>query len=151
MKILVDRKYKMKTYTISNVYVDGVKICDAIEDTDRGLTQDMSISSIQSHKTYGQTAIPSGTYKVTLNVISPKYSKVPFYIQVCNGKVPKLLDVPGYEGVLIHTGNTEKDSLGCIIVGYNTQKGIVTQSREAFKKLYSILSQAKDDIFITIL
>ena len=46
MKILVDRKYKMKTYTISNVYVDGVKICDAIEDTDRGLTQDMSISSI---------------------------------------------------------------------------------------------------------
>lgn len=151
MKILVDRKYKMKTYTISNIYVDGVKICDAIEDTDRGLTQDMPISSIQSHKTYGQTAIPSGTYKVTLNVISPKYSKVPFYIQVCKGKVPRLLDVPGYEGVLIHTGNTEKDSLGCIIVGYNTQKGIVTQSREAFKKLYSILSEAKDDIFITIL
>lgn len=151
MKILVDRKYKMKTYTISNVYVDGVKICDAIEDTDRGLTQDMSISSIQSHKIYGQTAIPSGTYKVTLNVISPKYSKVPFYIQVCKGKVPRLLDVPGYDGVLIHTGNTEKDSLGCIIIGYNTQKGMVTQSREAFKKLYSILSQAKDDIFITIL
>lgn len=151
MKILVDRKYKMKTYTISNVYVDGVKICDAIEDTDRGLTQDMPISSIQSHKIYGQTAIPSGTYKVTLNVISPKYSKVPFYIQVCKGKVPRLLDVPGYDGVLIHTGNTEKDSLGCIIVGYNTQKGMVTQSRDAFKKLYSILSQAKDDIFITIL
>ena len=151
MKILVDRKYKMKTYTISNVYVDGVKICDAIEDTDRGLTQDMSISSIQLHKIYGYTAIPSGTYKVTLNVISPKYSKVPFYIQVCKGKVPRLLDVPGYDGVLIHTGNTEKDSLGCIIIGYNTQKGMVTQSREAFKKLYSILSQAKDDIFITIL
>lgn len=151
MEILVDRKYKMKTYTISNVYVDGVKICDAIEDTDRGLTQDMPISSIQSHKIYGQTAIPSGTYKVTLDVISPKYSKVPFYIQICKGKVPRLLDVPGYDGVLIHTGNTGKDSLGCIIVGYNTQKGMVTQSREAFKKLYSILSQTKDDIFITIL
>lgn len=68
----------------------------------------------------------------------------------CQGKLPRLLDVPGYEGVLIHIGNTPEDTDGCLLVGYNKVKGQVIDSTKAFKELYSILSSAKDEIEITI-
>ena len=74
MQIISERIAKRSTYTISNMYIDGVKFCNVLEDTDRGLTQDMSIEDIQKAKVYGKTAIPTGTYKVTLDIVSPKFS-----------------------------------------------------------------------------
>lgn len=59
-------------------------------------------------KIKGDTAIPTGIYNITLTVTSSKYSnfnKYP-YAKFCNGKMPRLLNVPGYEGILIHAGNT---------------------------------------------
>lgn len=151
MKLELKRFAKKPTYTIGRLYIDGVQFCNTLEDTDRGLTQNMSLEEIKNKKIYGKTAIPTGTYEITLNVVSPKYSKSPFMQQYANGaRVPRLLKVPGYEGVLIHTGNTAADSAGCILVGINDKVGKITQSKETFKKLYKKLLTAKDKIVINI-
>lgn len=148
MEILVNRKYKKSDYTIGNLYINGVFFCNTLEDTDRGLKQNDSIGIIESIKVYGKTAIPIGTYKITLDIISPKYSRQPKYSKI-HGKLPRLLDVPGFEGVLIHIGNTAKDSHGCILVGHNTTKGKVLNSADTFFKLYDKLKTEKN-ITITI-
>lgn len=151
MKILLKRIAKKATYTIGKIYVDEQYICDCIEDKDRGLKQSMTLEQINKLKVFGQTAIPTGEYKVTLNVISPKYSKSTWYKQNANGaRVPRILNVKGFDGVLIHTGNTAADSQGCIIVGVNDKVGMVSKSKETFKKLYQILQSSKDDITLTI-
>lgn len=144
MNILVNRIAKRETYTIGKLYVDGKYICDTIEDKDRGLTNTASIAEIAKKKVKHQTAIPTGTYTVTLKVKSPKYSTKPYFVNYCGAYMPRLLNVPGFEGVLIHTGNTADDSSGCIIVGYNTQVGKVLNSKKAFEVLYPILKNASD-------
>lgn len=154
MKLLLERKYKKDTYTIGKLYIDGAYFCDTIEDKDRGLKSTMSIAEIKKIKKPSITAIPTGTYTVTMNVISPKYSKVDWYVKNCNGaRMPRLLNVNGYDGVLIHTGNSAQDSDGCILVGKNDVVGKVTKSKEYFIQLYSKLSQANkkgESISITI-
>lgn len=141
MKLELKRIFRGPKYTIGKLYVDNQYVCDTLEDTDRGLKQTDSLSSIQKKKVYGQTAIPTGTYGITLNVISPKF-KDRSWAKFCNGKLPRLLNVPGYDGVLIHVGNKPEDTLGCILVGYNKIKGQLINSTEAFKKLYSILDKS---------
>ena len=151
MKLTLKRIAKKETYTIGNLYIDGKWFANTIEDKDRGLKQSMSLSEIKNIKVKTETAIPMGTYTITLNVISPKMSKQAFYQKNANGgRVPRLLNVPGYDGVLIHVGNKATQSAGCILVGLNTVKGMVTNSKETFTKLYKILQSAKDKITITI-
>lgn len=144
MKILVKRVAKKEKYTIGKMYVDDVYVCDTIEDKDRDLTLNTPLNDIKKKKVYGQTAIPSGTYNVTLDVVSTKFVQKPYFKELCGGKLPRLMNVPGFDGVLIHTGNDEDDSYGCIIVGYNKVKGKVIESRKAFEKLYPILKQASN-------
>lgn len=150
MKILVDRKYKKDLYTISNLYIDDKYFCNTIEDTDRGLTQTTSLAEIKKNKIPSKTAIPSGIYKVTLDIVSPKYSKNSYYQSICKSKLPRLLNVPGFDGILIHCGNTEKDSAGCLIVGENKVKGKVINSKATFEKLYKELLKDKNNITIEI-
>lgn len=149
MKVLVKEVASRDLYTISKLFVNGSYLCDVLQDTNRGLTQSMSLEEINEIKVKGKTAIPKGTYQVTLNVVSPRFSKKAQYA-FCQGKLPRLINVPGYEGVLIHIGNTPEDTDGCLLVGYNKVKGQVIDSTKAFKELYSILSSAKDEIEITI-
>lgn len=143
MEILVDRKWKKQSYTIGNLIIDDEWFCNVLEDTDRGLDDQMPESKIKELKKPSITAIPRGTYEITLDVISPKFSKVSFYKEVCNGKLPRLLNVKGFEGILIHAGNTDKDSEGCLLVGVNLKKGKVLNSRETFKKLYKLLKDRR--------
>lgn len=143
MELIVDRKWKKQSYTISNLTIDGKWFCNVLEDADRGLDDSMSIAKIRELKKPSITAIPKGTYEITLDVISPKYCTNSFYKQVCNGKVPRLLNVKGFEGILIHAGNTDKDSAGCLLVGINLERGKVLKSQETFRKLYKMLSEAK--------
>lgn len=153
MKILLKRIAKRNTYTIGKLYINGEYFCDTVEDKDRGLKQSMSLNQIRTTKVMLQTAIPCGTYEITMNTISPKYSKVKWYVDKCGARVPRLLNVPGFDGVLIHTGNTANDSSGCIIVGRNTVVGKVTESKQTFEKLYPKLKEAsnnKERITITI-
>lgn len=148
MKLLLKRIAKKDKYTIGDLYIDGKWFSNTLEDTDRGLTQDMSLEEIKKIKVYGKTAIPTGIYRVRMDVTSQKF-KNRSWAKPYNGKLPRLVNVPGYEGVLIHVGNSDSDSLGCILVGKNTIKGKVTDSINTFKVLMNKL-QGQDDITLTI-
>ena len=152
MELLLKRIAKKQNYTIGNLYINGQWFSNTLEDTDRGLTSSMTVDQIAKIKVYGKTAIPTGTYKINMNVVSPKFSKYTFYKNVCNGKLPRLMNVPGFDGILIHVGEGKeghKLTSGCILVGNNTIVGGLTNSRETFKKLYQELKKSKD-ITITI-
>ena len=135
IKLLVERTYKCDTYTIGHMYVNGKYLCDTIEDTDRGLNNDMRDYEITKAKVYGKTAIPTGEYTVVMTYQSPRFSKKEYYKKLCNGYLPRLVNVRGFSGVLIHVGNNPDDTLGCILVGYNKVKGMVIDSKKAFEKL----------------
>lgn len=142
MKLTIKRTITRNSYTLGKLYVDGVYFCDTLEDKDRGLTQNMSIEQIKSMKIPGETAIPKGTYRVTLDVVSPKFSKYPFYMQTCEGKLPRLIDVKGYEGVLIHVADGPKrDSLlqGCIGIGNLSAEEYLVNGKKVFVELYNKL------------
>lgn len=144
MKIKLRRIFRGTNYTIGKLYVNDEWICDTLEDPDRGLDYRQPLSYIKSKKVPGKTAIPTGIYRVTLDVKSPKFGSKAFYKEVCEGYLPRLMGVPGYEGVLIHVGNTTDDTEGCILVGYNKVKGQVIDSRNAFIKLWNnFLKKAK--------
>lgn len=146
MELKLFRTHKKENYTIGTLYVDNKKFCDTLEDKDRGLHQNMSLSTINSLKVYKETAIPVGTYEITLDVVSPKFSTYSFYQEVCKGKLPRLLNVPGFEGILIHVADGIKGAdllQGCIGVGENKIKGGLINGKETFKRLYSCLLEAK--------
>ena len=146
MELLVDRKWKKQSYTISNLFIDGKWFSNVLEDADRGLDNSMSEDLIRTLKKPSITAITRGTYEITLDVVSPKYSKVQFYKDVCNGKVPRLKNVKGFDGILIHVadGYRGPDLLeGCLGVGINTIKGGLTNGKETFKQLYKLLQDGK--------
>lgn len=148
-KVELRRIARKAAYTIGRLYVDGKYVCDTLEDKDRGLTQDDELSDIKAVKVKGQTAIPAGTYRVLLDVVSPRFGGKKFYQSVCGGCVPRLDRVPGFDGVLIHVGNTAEDTEGCILVGENKAVGKVVNSKEAFKRVWEAL-KGDERIYITI-
>lgn len=144
MELLLKRKYKAENYTIGDLYVDGRFFCHTIEDKVRPLPArcpdtPMGQACKCKEKEYARTAIPAGTYRITMER-SPRFKRV----------LPYLHDVPHFLGILIHSGNTEKDSAGCIIVGKNTVKGRVTESRKTSDTLNALLSK-EHAITITII
>lgn len=148
MKLLLKRIALRESYTIGKLYVDGTYFCDTCEDRVRDNNRDGDLDDIGEGKVYGQTAIPYGTYKVTMNVQSPKYSQRAAYAW-CRGYLPRLVDVPHFEGILIHSGNDATHSAGCILVGENKVRGQVINSMATLKRLVNILKGA-DNITITI-
>ena len=138
MKLALKRKFLGDKYTIGNLFIDGKFFCNTIEDTVRELPAvcpktPKGIACKCAGKVYAQTAIPAGTYKVTMEY-SPRFKRV----------LPYLHDVPHFIGILIHSGNDETASAGCLICGNNTIKGKVTDSRITCDKLNAILSKEKD-------
>lgn len=149
MKLLLKRIAKKSTYTIGKLYIDGSYFCDTLEDKDRGLSQEMSLSEIQKIKVKNETAIPVGTYDVTLNVVSPKF-KDRSWAKPYSGKIPRILGVKCFDGILIHpSGSNSKDTSGCILVGENKAVGKVLNSQTTFHKLMSKL-KSQSNITITI-
>lgn len=143
MVIRVERRWKKETYTIGRLFIDGVYFADTCEDKDRHLDQNMPLKKIQEVKVAAKTAIPTGTYNIRMDVVSPKYSLKPWYVKNCHGaKLPRLENVPGWSGVLIHAGNTAADSSGCLLVGKNDVVGMVTDSKNTFLKLYNRMYEA---------
>lgn len=145
LEILIDRRWKKSTYTIGRMYLDGEFFCNTLEDRDRGLTSEMSLIEINGRKVMHETAIPSGTYEVSLDYVSPKFSQYPYYMEVCGGRLPRLLDVKGFSGVLIHVGTNASHSSGCILVGNNTSIGQLSDGKKVFKELYKRLLDAKKE------
>ena len=156
MELKLIRKYRCSNYCIDKLYINNEYFSDALEDPDRGLTNTMSLEQIRKIKIKGNTCIPYGTYNVTLDVYSPKFVSKSYYKEVCNGKVPRLLNVKGFDGILIHVGdgpNGHKLTEGCILIGRNTIKGGLTEGKKYFQLLYNQMLEAKkrgEKIKITI-
>lgn len=142
MTLTLERRYKKQDYTIGILYVNGKFFCNTIEDTDRGLSDSDSIEQIRKKKVYAKTAIPTGRYKVSMNTVSPKFSRKEYYRKFCGGRLPRILNVKGFDGILIHRGVNASSTAGCIIVGRNTVKCAVTDSQECFEGLYKLLDEA---------
>ena len=104
MKLHLQRRYKGPNYTIGTLFLNGTYFCDTLEDVVRNLPAEAKIP--------GKTAIPAGTYKVILNR-SPKFQR----------ELPRLQNVPFFEGILIHKGNTPEHTEGCILVGEKQGQG----------------------------
>lgn len=152
IKLILNRIAKKDHYTIGKLYVNDTFICNTLEDKDRGLTQSMSLDEIKNKKVYGETAIPSGTYKVTTSVQSPRFKTKKFYQDVCNGYVPRILNVPGFDGILFHVGDgprAQNLTEGCILIGKNTVVGQLTNGKEIFKNFYNKIKDDKN-IILTI-
>lgn len=141
MELLLKRIAKRDTYTIGKLYIDGKYACDTLEDKDRGLKQDMPLEEIKKIKVFGETAIPTGKYQVAFTY-SPKYKRV----------MPLLLDVPGYQGIRIHSGNTQADTQGCLLLGENKVVGKVINSKATCNRIFPILKDAcsREKVYITI-
>ena len=134
MNLVIVRKYRKALYTIGKLYVDGVPFCDTLEDPDRGLSSIMSVEEISARKVYGDTAIPTGYYDVSMSFVSPKFANRS-WAWPYGGIVPRLVGVPGFEGILIHPGNTNADTMGCILPGQNNVKGRVNESTITYLRL----------------
>ena len=156
MELKLIRKYRCSNYCIDKLYINNEYFSDALEDPDRSLTDSMSLEEIQKIKIKGNTCIPYGTYNITLDVYSPKFGNKSYYKEVCNGKVPRLLNVKGFDGILIHVGdgpNGHRLTEGCILIGRNTIKGGLTEGKKYFQLLYNQMLEAKkrgEKIKITI-
>ena len=124
MKLKVERRFLGPDYTIGTLEVDGKYFCDTLEDRVRDLSREKKVP--------GETAIPAGRYDVVVN-ISPRFKR----------KLPRLLNVPGFEGILIHRGNTPGDTAGCILVGENKAKGRVINSTPYELRLTEMIERAQ--------
>ena len=120
MKLKVVREIKNDVCTIGSLFINDVFFCYTLEDKDRGLKQSDSLLFIQAKKIFGLTAIPSGFYKLTVNQ-SPKFKRM----------LPRILDIKGFSGVLLHRGNSANDSLGCILLGYKKGDNSIFESTKA--------------------
>lgn len=127
MKLLLERFEFTEKSTIGHLYKEvphpsgntGYEwLCYILEDKCR---QEFGQPFTAETKVYGQTAIPYGEYQIIINM-SPKYGKL----------MPRLLNVPFYDGILIHPGNKAEDTYGCLICGLSKGVDIVTNSRKAF-------------------
>ncbi len=127
MKLHLKRTFLGDKYTIGRLTIDDVYFCDTLEDVER----DVKIPK--------ETCIPRGTYKVVMD-FSTRFQEV----------MPHILDVPNFEGIRIHAGNTAADTEGCILLGTNSTPGMVTNSRVIFGLFYDRIKNVKNEITITI-
>ena len=127
MELKLIRRPSTDDYTEGELFADGRKICDTLEDVVRPM------------KLPGVTAIPAGRYEVVRNY-SPRFKKT----------MPMLLAVPGFEGVRIHSGNTAADTEGCILVGTKAGDGRLMNSRAMYEVVDRLIDRAGDMVFLTV-
>ena len=119
MKIEIKRMVFTDEATIGELSLDGKFFCFCLED------------SVRSKKIPGKTAIPAGTYEVIIT-----------YSNRFKRPMPLLVDVPGFSGIRIHQGNTEKDTDGCILLGKEKYVNQIGESRQAFDEFFPKLEES---------
>ena len=138
MKLTLKRIALRPTYTIGKLYIDDVYFCDTIEDTVRDINKNGKFDNGEK-KVHSKTAIPYGIYEIKWTY-SPRFKKY----------TPQLMNVPSFEGIRIHAGNTSADTEGCLILGENKQVGKVLNSRATINKFYQIIKEACSKGKVTI-
>ena len=116
MKLKLKRIFKGDKYTICHLYINNIYFCDTLEDRVVDIDRSGKFEG-EEKKIPGKSAIPYGEYEVILNR-SPKFGR----------ELPRLVDVPHFEGILIHRGNSSSDTSGCILVGENSTRGRLSNS-----------------------
>ena len=134
MKLKIKRIFKGDKYTIGHLYINNIYFCDTLEDKVRNLPKEP--------KVYGETAIPAGIYEIDMNTVSPKF-KNRSWAKKWGGIVPRLKNVPYFEGVLMHPLNKPEETYGCIGVGDNQVVGGLVNSTIQFNRLMLRLIDAK--------
>lgn len=155
MEIRVRRIALKDTYTIGKMYINGEYVCDVLEDKVRDVNKNGVFDNDET-KVVGRTAIPYGTYEITMDVKSTKFSDFEQYpwAKEYDGYLPRLTNVPLFVGVLLHVGNSDVDSSGCLLVGENKVVGKVINSTITFRRLmneyFLPAKQRSEKIYITI-
>lgn len=139
LQVFINRKYRKETYTIGQLFVNGKMLCNSMEDVDRHIFQGQPLADILRIKVKGQTAIPTGTYRLRVTD-SPKFKR----------ELIEVLDVPGFSGIRIHRGNTAADSEGCILPGVNNAVGRVSDSTKYELELTKMV-KANPEAYLTII
>jgi len=134
MKLRLKRIFKGEKYTIGHLYINNIYFCDTLEDKVRNLPKEP--------KVYGKTAIPAGIYEIDMNTVSPKF-KNRSWAKKWGGIVPRLKNVPYFEGVLMHPLNKPEETYGCVGVGDNQVVGGLVNSVIQFNRLMQRLIDAK--------
>jgi hypothetical protein len=127
MVIEIKRVSHTNRCTIGEVWVDGVFECYSLEDSVR----EVPLKPVSEWKIAGQTAIPAGTYDVVID-FSNRFHRL----------MPHILNVPGFTGVRIHSGNTDKDTEGCILIGQEKTSDYIGHSKAAFDTFFPQLQDA---------
>ena len=136
MNLHLQRTERGDRYTMGRLAIDGEPFCDTLEPTDRHLD---AITMRPEQKLYGQTAIPTGSYPVVLTY-SPRFKRT----------LPLLKNVPHFEGIRIHLGNSATDTSGCILVGRQSTPGRLTDSRQTLRQLKTTLTHRSQEQEISI-
>ena len=134
------RTDREKDYTLGELYINDCFFCHTLEDTDRGLRQNTPLWEIQATKVFGKTAIPAGEYTVRFT-FSPRFQRMMLLVE----------NVPGFEGIRIHAGNTAEDTNGCILLGDRQgQGGRIVNSRKRVRRLEDICRVERGKIKLVI-
>ena len=142
MKLTLKRIALKPTYTIGKLYIDDKYFCDTLEDTVRDLNKNGKFDNGEK-KIKGKTAIPYGMYEITTNVVSSRF-KNRVWAKPYGGKIPRLINVPSFDGVLLHPGSSAEDTSGCLLVGKNTIVGRLTDSQKTFHALMQKIKNQKN-------
>lgn len=138
MKLTLNRIALRQTYTIGKLYIDDKYFCDTLEDTVRDTNKSGKFDNGEK-KVKGKTAIPYGTYEIKWTY-SPRFKKY----------TPQLMNVPSFEGIRIHSGNSSTDTEGCLLLGENKKVGMVLNSRATINKFYPLIKKACSNGKVTI-
>lgn len=130
MKLTLKRIALRPTYTIGKLYIDDAYFCDTLEDTVRDTNKSGKFDNGEK-KIKGKTAIPYGTYEIKWTY-SPRFKKY----------TPQLMNVPSFEGVRIHSGNSSDHTEGCLLLGENKKVGMVLNSKATIAKFCPIIKDA---------
>jgi hypothetical protein len=130
MKLEVIRKSRSARATLGELHVGGAFECFTLEDAVREIPG----ATVEQWKAPGATAIPAGQYAVTVD-FSVRFGR----------EMPHILDVPGFAGIRIHSGNTDQDTEGCILLGRSIGgPDLILHSRDAFAAFFPKLKAALD-------
>lgn len=145
IELQLQRKIFTEKSTIGDLSFGGIYQCRILEDKDRALYSDMKLEDLNKIKVFGLTAIPYGRYEIIISR-SVRFSKLAGH----DVFLPELLNVPGYAGARIHSGNRPEDTEGCLLTGVTYGIDVVSESRKAFEEVFAKLKAAIGKIHITI-
>lgn len=144
INLLIDRFAIRDTYTIGKLYINGIYFCDTLEDRVRDYNKDGDLLDKGETKIFGETAIPytkPGLFYIVKVTMSPKFKR----------RLPRVFDVPHFDGILFHRGRIALHSHGCVLVGKNNKIGELENGKYWEEQLVKLLDVSNVTIKLRII